>query len=568
MRRDISRVFSLIVLFVLLASSLAGSSYGWSNGGYSEDPSSPKYGTHDWIAQHALDWLPDGEKSFIASNLVTYLYGTELPDNSRAPDGIGDTRMHHVYYRADCSLQDDSSAKRAQEEFESAVSLYLSGDVSGAVKRLGAMTHYISDMAVFAHVMGSSTDWGVEEHHSDYEDYVNRKTSSYNSEFNVFLVFDGTLDTVSAYNATLRLAFDTTFDVDDGLTCAWMDRNYDWSNPVFRNRCGESINLAVNLVADVLHTFYLKISSPYPPQPLTATVTFLADGLDNDASNTVLIVDEESYTYSDLPKSFTWEVNSTHTFKWANIVEAGNGKRYAWSSTNGLSPYPNGSIKVPLGGGFVSATYHAEYFLTMLANPSGGGSVYPGSGWYRAGSLLEINVTPAMGFKFVGWTGLGEGSYTGSSKKAFVTMNSPVSETASLEAFDFTITIVPGNGTVQAGEALTATVNVSLLSGSPLTVSLVAPGIPDGVHVFFTPDEQSPPFTSSLKIKVDGNMPAGTYVISIIGQGGSLTKTATYVLRVEAKKPWETITGILTLIIIFLAVIMLTRRILPKHGAR
>jgi hypothetical protein len=65
--------------------------------------------------------------------------------------------------------------------------------------------------------VGSSTDWGGEEHHSDYGDYVNRKTSSYNSEFNFFLVFDSALDTVSAYNATLRLAFDTTFDVDTGL---------------------------------------------------------------------------------------------------------------------------------------------------------------------------------------------------------------------------------------------------------------------------------------------------------------------------------------------------------------
>jgi len=564
-RKNVSRVFSLIVLFVLLESSLAGSSYGWSNGGYSEDPSSPRYGTHDWIAQHALDWLPDEEKGFITSNLATYLYGTELPDNSRAPDGIGDTRMHHVYYRADGSLQDDASAKRAQEEFDSAVSLYLSGDVSGAVKRLGAMTHYISDMAVFAHVMGSSTDWGGEEHHSDYEDYVNRKTSSYNSEFNVFLVFDGTLDKVSAYNATLRLAFDTTFDVDGGLTCVWMDRNYDWSNPVFRNRCGESINLAVNLVADVLHTFFLRVS---PPEPLAATVSFLVEGLEDDASSVVLIVDGASYGYGDFPRGFTWEVGSTHVFNWVNIVEAGDGKRYVWSSTRGLSTHPNGSVKVPSGGGFVSATYHAEYYLTMLVNPSGGGLVYPGSGWYRAGSLLEIDVAPSMGFKFVGWTGLGKGSYTGLSKKALVTMDSPISETASLEAFDFTITIVPGNGTVQAGEALTATVNVSLLSGSPLTVSLVAPGLPDGVHVFFTPDEQSPPFTGSLKIEVDGNMPAGTYVVSIVGQGGNLTKAAIFVLRVEAKEPWERIIGILTLIIIFLAVVMLIRRFLSEHGAR
>jgi hypothetical protein len=75
-----------------------------------------------------------------------------------------------------------------------------------------------------------------------------------------------------------------------------MHRNYNWSNPVFRNRCGESINLAVNLVADVLHTFCLRVS---PPEPLAANVSFIVEGLDYDASSIVLIVDEASCGYGD-----------------------------------------------------------------------------------------------------------------------------------------------------------------------------------------------------------------------------------------------------------------------------
>ncbi|MGQ9690720.1 MAG: zinc dependent phospholipase C family protein [Thermoproteota archaeon] len=179
------------------------------------------------MAQHALDWLPSNEKTFILDNLATYLYGTELPDNSQAQDGIGDTAKHHVYYRADGSLQDEASAVRAKEEFELAASLYRAGNIEEAVKRLGAMTHYISDTAVFAHVMGAPTDWGKEAHHGDYENYVNQRTNSYSDEFNVFLGFDGILKETSAYNATLRLSFDTTFDVDGDLACVWMDRNYD-----------------------------------------------------------------------------------------------------------------------------------------------------------------------------------------------------------------------------------------------------------------------------------------------------------------------------------------------------
>lgn len=233
---------------------------GWSNGGFSDDPSNPDYGTHDWIAQHALDWLPDNEKQFIADNLAAYLYGTELPDNGGAPDGIGDTTKHHIYYWSNGSLQDDDSAVRASEEYYKALSFLESGDLAAAAKTAGIMSHYIVDVTVFGHVMGAATDWGSETHHSDYEAYVNRRTSSYDAEFNVYLSFDGELRKVSASEAAKELAYDTTFDVDGDLTCVWMDENYDWSDPVFKNRAGESLNLAVNYLTDVLHTLYSEAS--------------------------------------------------------------------------------------------------------------------------------------------------------------------------------------------------------------------------------------------------------------------------------------------------------------------
>jgi hypothetical protein len=44
-----------------------------------------------------------------------------------------------------------------------------------------------------------------------------------------------------------------------------MNQNYDWDNATFKNRCGESLNLTVNLVADVLHTFYVREVIPEFP---------------------------------------------------------------------------------------------------------------------------------------------------------------------------------------------------------------------------------------------------------------------------------------------------------------
>jgi len=233
----------------------------WSNGGYSSDPSNPDYGTHDWIAQHALDWLPTEEKQYILNNLVAYLYGTELPDN---PGGIGDTTKHHIYYWSNGSLQDDASAVRASEEYQTALNFLKSGDFENAARSAGIMSHYIVDMAVFGHVMGTDTDWRAEEHHSDYESYVDQRTSTYEDEFNLYLVFDGNLSIISVYDAVNNLGFDTTFDVDGDLTCVWMDQNYDWSNPIFKDRCGESLNLAVNYLADVLHTLYITYIPEFP----------------------------------------------------------------------------------------------------------------------------------------------------------------------------------------------------------------------------------------------------------------------------------------------------------------
>jgi hypothetical protein len=266
----------VIILLGLLAASCVGSVVGWGNGGFSADPSYPDYGTHDWIAQHALDWLPTQEKQYIIDNLAAYLYGTELPDNNNAavPGHIGDTTKHHVYFWANGSLQDDVAADRAAEEYQIALSLLDAGNFSGAALTAGIMSHYIADVAVFAHVMGASTDWGAETGnvHSNYESYVQTRTNAYSDTYNSYLLFDGALLTVSAYDAAKNLAFDSTFDGGGIYNCVWMNSNYDTSNPnsPFWIRAGESLNLAVNAVTDTLHTLF--ISSNIQPST-TPTVT-------------------------------------------------------------------------------------------------------------------------------------------------------------------------------------------------------------------------------------------------------------------------------------------------------
>jgi hypothetical protein len=199
-----------------------------------------------------------------ALNLTYFLYGTELPDKGRAQGGMADNYRHHVYFSADGIVRDDASAQRAQEELDKAVNFSRKGDLVNASLSLGMMTHYISDVASFGHVMGvigNTTYWGAEDQdlHERYEKYVNVRTDNFTSEFSSFLVFDGVLANISAYDATIFLANDTTFDSGKEQTCVWMYQHYNlsdpWSDQTFENRCGESLNLATNLIADVLHTF-------------------------------------------------------------------------------------------------------------------------------------------------------------------------------------------------------------------------------------------------------------------------------------------------------------------------
>lgn len=255
-KRVFGELLSLFCLALLAASLFSSPAHAWSNGGFSADPSNPKYGTHDWLAHHALDFVPDEMDFWIRDNLALYLYGTELPDNRNAPlnDGIGDTHFHHVYYRSNGQLQDDSAARRAQEAYNQTLSYLIVGDYGNAAKWMGVVTHYVSDLAVFGHVMGKATDWGEEKHHSDYERWVNERTSRYESSFTTFLTFDGKLDAIHPYEAALKLAYDTTFDNSGkGRTAKWMDDNYDPESLLFQERVRESLNLAVNLLADVIH---------------------------------------------------------------------------------------------------------------------------------------------------------------------------------------------------------------------------------------------------------------------------------------------------------------------------
>ncbi|MCQ5376676.1 MAG: hypothetical protein NO516_01350 [Candidatus Methanomethylicia archaeon] len=266
-------------MFALLVNAGVGSALAYSNGGISSTVASPKYSTHDFIVDHALSFLPAEEKQYLVDRFSRLLFGTELPDYASAVGGygIGDTSKHHVYYFSNKTLQDNSSAVRAQDMYNYSLQLMMEGDLDKAVMMIGAMTHYITDVGSFGHVMGASTDWGAPDLAmvTEFEDYVGNRTMQYVSNtFGKYIIFDGELTARTAYNATLELAYNTTFGDSKGRSAAWLNGFWCGCSSLCRERAGQTLNIAINLVADVLHTFYLEASGEGGIAAITsATVT-------------------------------------------------------------------------------------------------------------------------------------------------------------------------------------------------------------------------------------------------------------------------------------------------------
>ena len=89
-----------------------------------------------------------------------------------------------------------------------------------------------------------------------------------------------------------------------------------------------------------------------------------------------------------------------------------------------------------------TATFRTQYYLTMTHGT--GGTVSPASGWKNSGATVSISATPTnyqVSYSFTGWTGTGTGSYSGTNNPASITMNGPITETASFTQNPVQVTV-------------------------------------------------------------------------------------------------------------------------------
>jgi hypothetical protein len=163
---------------------------------------------------------------------------------------------------------------------------------------------------------------------------------------------------------------------------------------------------------------YVQVGTPTPTPTPTVQVT-----VHTNPAGLAFSVDGTPYSSA---QTFTWESGSSHTIATTSPQNGAPGVRYVWMNWTG-----GGAIShtvAPTINKTYTATFRTQYYLTMSHNT--GGRVSPASGWKASGATVSISATPANGYTFSNWTGSGTGSYSGTNNPASITINGPITETA------------------------------------------------------------------------------------------------------------------------------------------
>ena len=85
---------------------------------------------------------------------------------------------------------------------------------------------------------------------------------------------------------------------------------------------------------------------------------------------------------------------------------------------------------------------------------------------------------------------------------------------------------------MKAGQTVSFTVAVELVSGMAQPVTLSLTGLPGGASQSFSMQSADPTFTSALQISSQESASPGTYALTIVGSGGGKTHSTTVSLKI------------------------------------
>jgi hypothetical protein len=271
---------------------------------------------------------------------------------------------------------------------------------------------------------------------------------------------------VSGYiklNATAdsyRLSRGQSVSVTFSATAPGTAGTYTWTTTAWTDRsCG--------------YAFTLKGTQPQVTVSTAPTVSITITSSPVTGSGFVK-VDSTAY---DTPHTFTWTVGGTHTLQALSPVSGGTGTQYVYTSWSDGGTQTH-TYSVPSTSQTVTANYQTQYKLSMSTNF---GTTNPSVGdyWYNAGLVVSIqafapSVVDGEQYVWLGWTGTGTISYTGTANPSSVTMNTPITETAAWR-HEYRLTMVTNFGTTSPSVG-----NHWYEAGSIVSITATAPSTIDG----------------------------------------------------------------------------------------
>ena len=188
-----------------------------------------------------------------------------------------------------------------------------------------------------------------------------------------------------------------------------------------------------------------------------------------------LAVDGTNYSSGQI---FSWLSGSTHTIATTSPQSGGTGIRYVWSSWSdgaGILHSVNPTVTTNY-----TANFATQFYLTTAAGA--GGSVSPSGLWTNSGAVLNLLATASNSYVFGSWTGSGSGSYSGTNRAASVTLNAPVTETASFLPLAESMQFLQQPANVLSGATIAPEVQVQAfdINGQPLTNTALVVSLASG----------------------------------------------------------------------------------------
>ena len=358
-------------------------------------------------------------------------------------------------------------------------------------------------------------------------DSAKNVTANYKTQFLVTFNQTGIDDTANSYIVTINGTSKGFTDLPFSL---WVDKDnivtYEYNSVVASIVSGKRFKLThvIGPASPITVTASVNVTGNYKVQ---YEITFNQFGVSSDYSGTVVTVDGNNYTSSDLPFSFWWDEGSTHNFTFNSpLVVTPNEKRYVWVSTSGLSTLQSSSLTVS-NSGIITGNYKIQFYFTVK---SAYDSPTPTSGWFDNGTSITASVTSpcsgVTGVRYIctGWTGTGSVPASGAKTTVTFTITAPSNITWNWKTqYYLTINVEPSGITTISGEGWynqseTVTLTAPDVSGykfnywdvdgtsqgtnvNPITVTMDNPHTTTAHYTMITPPSVSiSPSTAKIKV--------------------------------------------------------------------